>query len=191
MRTKGNHGLLCRQWTKLEELFVTVGKVSDRVAKFAVTRNKDNFFSPEDIQIGVNLQRLQDCMDEVVRSTVSIKILGKTELKWPDHDVSGINFNLDQSRTTSVAHDESQIFASSIMHNSFLPDLDIGKVRQTLTPLGKKHIDLNKSADNLAVPGKPTKSDIKPQNNNGNDVMRELFTGQTRGTIALPKTTRN
>jgi hypothetical protein len=55
MRIKGNHGLLCKQWGKLEELYITVGKVSDRVSKFATSRNKDSFFSPEDIQIGVNL----------------------------------------------------------------------------------------------------------------------------------------
>lgn len=55
MRTKGNHGLLCKQWNQLQELYETVNKVSERVSKFGVTRNKDNFFSPEDIQIGVNL----------------------------------------------------------------------------------------------------------------------------------------
>lgn len=49
MRTKGNHAVLCKQWTKLEELFVTVNKVSERVSKFGVSRNKDSFFSPEDI----------------------------------------------------------------------------------------------------------------------------------------------
>jgi hypothetical protein len=105
MRAKGNHGLLCRQWSKLEELYVTVAKVSERVSKFGTVRNKDNFFSPEDIQIGVNLQRLQDCMAEVVRNTVTIKILGKNELRWPETDVSQIH--LDQSRTTNMLPDDS------------------------------------------------------------------------------------
>jgi hypothetical protein len=34
MRTKGSHGVLCKQWNKLDELYVTVSKVSDRVQKF-------------------------------------------------------------------------------------------------------------------------------------------------------------
>ena len=63
MRAKGSHGVLCRQWNKLDELYVTVSKVSDRVSKFQTSRNKDSFFSPEDIQIGVNLQRLSDNVD--------------------------------------------------------------------------------------------------------------------------------
>lgn len=38
MRAKGNHAVLCKQWNKLEELFVTVHKVSERVSKFGVSR---------------------------------------------------------------------------------------------------------------------------------------------------------
>jgi hypothetical protein len=98
MRVKGSHGVLCKQWNKLEELYATVGKVSDRVSKFGSSRNKDTFFSPEDIQIGVNLQRLSDTVAEIVQNSVSIKVMGKTELKWPpDHDISGLQIMVENS----------------------------------------------------------------------------------------------
>ena len=158
MRAKGSHGVLCKQWNKLEELFVTVSKVSERVSKFGVSRNKDSFFSPEDIQIGVNLQRLSECVTEIVKNSVSIKILGKTELKWPaDHDITSVQLNFEVGNKSGglAFGDESHIFQTSqMMQSSILPDLDMS----------------------TAMPKSAT-------NRNG-DIMRELFTGQTNGTIS-------
>lgn len=161
MRGKGNHAVLCKQWNKLEELYGTVNKVSERVSKFGVSRNKDNFFSPEDIQIGVNLQRLSECVSDIVKNSVSIKILGKTELKWPaDHDITSVQFIPEVgNRSAGMAFgDESNIFQNShMMQSSILPDLDMST------------------------------AGIPKQNNRSGDIMRELFTGQTSGTIAAAK----
>jgi len=58
------------------------------------------------------------------------------------------------------------------------------------SPKVKTTFDLNKSGDLLTVPKLNIGSGVKPQtgmNSNNNDIMRELFTGQTKGTIALPR----
>ena len=52
-------------------------------------------------------------MSDIVKNSVSIKILGKTELKWPaDHDITTVQLNLEVgNKSDGLAFgDESNIF---------------------------------------------------------------------------------
>jgi hypothetical protein len=60
--------LLCKQWPELEKLKADTERASLSVTKFEKSKQKDSFFKEEDIQIGVNLQKLNDFVKEIVKN---------------------------------------------------------------------------------------------------------------------------
>jgi len=76
------------------------------------------------------LQKLNDFVKEIVKNCLSIKILGKTELKWPPEDDS-FSFELNKSggnlNNQNGHNDMSSIMPSNslLLQTSGLPDLDL------------------------------------------------------------------